>query len=250
MTSPTSPSPTSPRGARWFRAALQVNPYAYQGPNGPSASFADEGTYNQALIDRCKQENIEIIAVTDHWCVDSAQELIAAAKRANLIALPGFEANTAKGIHLLVIFERDTATADINGAIGACDVTPCCPSGTTGTSFKDILTRMTDRNALVIPAHANIANSGMLTSRSGTPLQKMVQNPDLHAIAISPVYPEAVDQQAILSGRPPQVPAHPFATVYADDICHPDTLASEGATTWFKLSIPCLESIKLAARTP
>lgn len=250
MARPTSPSPAGPLGARWFRAALQVNPYAYQGPNSPSGSFTDEESYNQALVDRCQQENIEIIAVTDHWCIENSQGLIATAARGNLVALPGFEANTAEGIHVLVMFERNTPTADINGAIGACDVTPGCTSGTTGASFKDILTRMTQRDAFVIPAHANVFNSGMLTSRSGVPLQKMVQNQDLHAIAISPALPEAPDQQAILDGRPPYVRAHPLAMVYADDICRPDALAAEGATTWFKLSAPCLESIKLAVRTP
>lgn len=251
MASPKTPlRPPRPTGARWFRVALQVNPYDYKGPTSPSASFRDEETYNQILVEKCKQENIEIIAVTDHWCIDQSPRLIGAATDAGLVALPGFEANTAEGIHLLVIFERDTPATEINAAIGACGVSPGCVSGTTGAAFKDILATMAGRRALVIPAHANVSNSGLLTTRAGIPLQRMIQNPGLHAIAVSPAYPEVADQQAIFAGRAPFSRAHPLAMVYADDVSHPDTLASPGATSWFKLSTPTLASLKLAVRTP
>ena len=250
MTNIASDSAPEPRGARWFRAALQVNPYLYHGKNPPTGSFADETAYNQALIERCRQQSIEIIAITDHWRVDTAEGLLAAADAQGLVALPGFEAISAEGIHLLVIFRQGTALADINGAIGACDASPGCPNGTTGASFKDILSCMTQRQALIIPAHSNVPNGGMLTGRSGVPLRQMILNPELHAIAISPGHSAGTDQQAILDGRPPYSRAHPLATIFADDICHPDTFETQGAATWFKLSSPCLESIKLAVRTP
>ena len=42
-------------GAHWVRAALQVNPYAYQGRNSPSTRFASEADYNKALLDKCDE---------------------------------------------------------------------------------------------------------------------------------------------------------------------------------------------------
>ena len=60
-------------GARWIRAALQVNPFTYEGRNSPKTFFTDEATYNSALLDECEKLGIGMIAVTDHWCVDSAE---------------------------------------------------------------------------------------------------------------------------------------------------------------------------------
>ena len=55
--------------ARWIRAALQVNPYGYEGRNAPKKNFSSEEAYNSALLDECKAQGVSLIAVTDHWCV-------------------------------------------------------------------------------------------------------------------------------------------------------------------------------------
>lgn len=244
MTKSTQP------GARWVRAALQVNPYEYQGKNAPSGTYESEAAYNKALLDECETLGIELIAITDHWRVDSATGLVAAAAKRGIVALPGFEANSSEGVHVLVIFEAGVATSAVNAAIGACGVTPGCANGTTGSPFKDILEKMTQQGALVIPAHANIANSGMLTGRSGQPLVAMVKDPNLHAIGITPSQPDGTDQQNIMSGAKPYDRKHPLAVIHADDIMRPAQLKEPGATTWFKVSSLRAESLKLAVRTP
>lgn len=240
---------TSP-GAHWIRAALQVNPYAYKGRNQPWNSFDKEDDYNDALLDECEALGIDLIAVTDHWCVDSAKGLIAAAKARGIVALPGFEANSLEGVHILVIFEADADLSVVNAAVGACGVQPQCENGTPGNAFKEILDAMTARGALVIPAHINIPSSGMLTGRSGPPLVAMVKDTNLHAIAITPSQPDGTDQALVIAGTKPYDRKHPLAVVHADDIVHPDQLKTDGATSWFKVSSCKLESLKLAVRTP
>jgi AAA domain, putative AbiEii toxin, Type IV TA system len=237
-------------GARWIRAAVQVNPYGYKGKGAPSTKFPDENAYNTALLDKCVELNIELIAITDHWSIDGSVKLIGDAEARGIVALPGFEANTAEGVHLLVLFEVGIPASEVNAAIGACGVAPNCANGTTGRSFKDVMEDMTQRGALVIPAHANVANSGMLTGRTGTPLVQMVQHPDLHAIGITPTVAATADQAAIFLNRLPYKREHPVVEIQADDISHPDTLATPGGTTWFKMSSPCLKSLKHAVRIP
>lgn len=237
-------------GAHWIRAALQVNPYAYKGKNPPSASFNSEDDYNKALLDECEAQGIGLIAITDHWSVDSVEGLIKGSTDRGIVALPGFEASSAEGVHVLVIFESGTELSAINAAIGACGVQPGCDNGTTGNSFKDVLEKMTGLGALVIPAHVNVANSGMLTGRSGAPLVAMVMDSNLHAIAISPGSADGKDQLAIVSGTKPYDRRHPLAVIYADDVMHPDQLKTVGATSWFKVSSSRAESLKLAVRTP
>lgn len=240
------------RGARWVRAALQVNPFAYEGAVGPRTHFDDEDAYNAALLDRCEAEGIELIAITDHWSVDTAERLASAAADRGIPVLPGFEANTSEGIHLLVIFEIETSFVSINAAIGQCgrDITPGCQSGTTGDSFADIVSNMTRRGALVIPAHANTSPRGMLTVFSGQPLATLVKHEDLHAVAVSPGRNPAPDQESVFAGRPPFERAHGLAMIHSDDISHPDRLGEVGGSSWFKMSTLGLAGLRLAVRTP
>lgn len=240
------------RGARWVRAALQVNPFEYSGAMGPKRHFDDEDSYNLALLDKCEVEGIELIAITDHWAIDTAAILAASAIARGITVLPGFEANTSEGIHLLVIFESGTSSGDINAAIGQCgaDITPGCPSGTTGDSYAEIVTNMTRRGALVIPAHANTAPRGMLSIFSGQPLAALVKHEDLHALAVSPGHDPAADQVRVFAGQPPFEREHELAMIYCDDISHPDRLGEVGGSTWFKMSAVGLAGLRLAVRTP
>lgn len=237
-------------GARWVRAALQVNPYEYHGRNAPSATYATEDDYNKALLDECEAQGIELFAITDHWKVDSALQLIRDAADRGIVALPGFEANSGEGIHILVIFEVGTSAATINGAIGMCGVAPGCANGATGASFTEILEKMSEMGALVIPAHVNVPNSGLLTGRAGQPLVTKIMHPDLHALGITPSRSDGTDQMTILNGTKPYDRAHPLAAIYADDVTKPSTLQSKGASCWFKVSRLSVDSLKLAVRTP
>lgn len=237
-------------GARWVRAALQVNPYEYQGKSAPSAVYESEADYNRALLDECQAQGVELIAVTDHWKVDSALQLIHDAAERDIVALPGFEANSGEGIHLLVIFGSETSAASINAAIGMCGVSPGCPNGTPGAPFAEILEKMTEVGALVIPAHVNVPNSGLLTGRGGPSLVSKIKHPDLHALGITPSQPDGVDQGLILGGSRPYDRVHPLASIYADDVTKPSALRGQGASSWFKVSRLSVESLKLAVRTP
>ena len=187
------------RGAGWIRAALQVNPFAYQGSSPPSNSFSSEEVYNQQLVAACTALGIGMIGITDHWCVDSAIGLAATAEAAGVIALPGFEAHTAEGVHVLVLFERGTPVGHVNAAIGECGVTAGCHSRETGKSYDDILLAMSRRGGLVIPAHVN-GPKGLLTNQVGVVLERRLKHPGLFAIAVCPDLPATKEQEFILTG--------------------------------------------------
>lgn len=237
-------------GAQWVRAALQVNPFLYEGRNAPKSFFDDEASYNELLLDECEKLGISLIAITDHWCVESATSLIKAAEARDIVALPGFEANSSEGIHILVLFEAGTQVSTINAAIGRCGVDPGCANGTVGESYATIMERMTQVGALPIPAHVNVAPAGMLTTRSGQPLAAMIKHPDLHALGITPSAEATKDQQAVVEGTGIFQRTHPIAVIHADDVMGPRQIRAAGASSWFKMSARSLESLKLAVRTP
>jgi hypothetical protein len=240
----------SSTGARWFRAALQVNPYEYHGNPAPSLAYPNEASYNDALLDECESQGISLIAITDHWRATSAAGLIEAAKLRGITALPGFEANTSEGIHLLVIFEAGTNLEDITLAIGASGLTPGDPHAVATKSFADIVTEMTTRGALVIPAHINVANSGLLCRVIGKPLEVMIKMKQIHALGVTPSAPDVGVQSQILKNKAPFKRKHALVKVHADDISAPSALATEGGSTWFKMCEPGLAGLKHAIRTP
>ena len=237
-------------GAHWVRAALQVNPFAYEGRNAPKTFFGDEAAYNSALLDKCDELGISLIAITDHWRVDSAVRLIADAEARGIVALPGFEANSSEGIHILVLFEAGTPVATINAAIGRCGPNPGCDNGTPGEPYAKIMEQMTAAGALPVPAHVNAKPAGLLTTRSGQPLATMILHKDLHVVGVSPGVEPAKDQEAVVDGAGIFERVHPLAVIHADDVMGPRQLQDPGASTWFKVSSPSLESLKLAVRTP
>ncbi len=242
-----------PAGARWVRVALQVNPFEYSGANAPRNSYADEAAYNEAIVAKCKELKIEMVAITDHWRVDSAAGLIGACERAGIVALPGFEANSESGgAHMLVIFPAGTPATDINAAIGACgdNVSPGCAPGTPGKSFSDICTAMTKRGALVIAPHVNTP-SGILSAMSGQALSLQWRCEDFQAAGVSPGQALSQQQRDVLENRTAEFErAHPVAVLHADDVCHADRLPADGATSWIKMSTPSLEGLRVAVRTP
>lgn len=238
-------------GARWVRAALQVNPYCYHGKLSPKMCFKTEDQYNKALIDECKKLQIEIIAITDHWCVSSAATLIEEARKSGITALPGFEANSSDGVHILVIFPEHTPFDNINAAIALAGGDPGQESGPGLKTTNAIIDEMTARGALAIPAHANMENTGLFKLK-GKALEKVIYNKNLTGIGVSILADNKFEEieKRIFKQESPLNRTHKLAKVYADDISSPHQLSKESGTTWLKITEPSLEAIKTALKSP
>ena len=59
----------APAGARFRSFALQVNPFQYVIDHAKKTAFADEAAHNAAMVAALLAENVEVIAVTDHYHV-------------------------------------------------------------------------------------------------------------------------------------------------------------------------------------
>ena len=110
-----------PNGARFYRCALQVNPFAYLGRHNKRTAFQTEADYNAAIVAACKADGIEVIGVTDHYRVRESLGLIEAARQAGIFAFGGFEAVTKDGVHFLCLFDP-TKDAALERYIGDCGV--------------------------------------------------------------------------------------------------------------------------------
>ena len=109
-------------GARFFKCALQVNSFDYLQRHGKPASFSDETSYNEGIVDACLQHGVEAIAVADHYRIKGATSLIGAALDAGIKVFPGFEAVSKDGVHFLCILDPSSSTDLVQSKIAACGI--------------------------------------------------------------------------------------------------------------------------------
>ena len=120
-----------PNGARFYRCALQVNPFAYLRRFNKQTTFSTEAEYNAAIIAACLEMRIEVVGVTDHYRVDESKDLVQAARAAGLFAFSGFEAVTKDGVHFLCLFDpdKDDMLERFIGECGVHDTKAVSPTG-------------------------------------------------------------------------------------------------------------------------
>lgn len=242
-----------PNGARFYRCALQVNPYEYVLRERKRTRFPDEASYNQALVQACQDLGIEVIAVTDHYQVRSGATLIAAARAAGIHVFPGFEAKTKDGVHLLCLFDPSRQTDAVERFIGQCGVQDGwagSPSGSHDT--LELLHEARGWSVVCIAAHADLPRGGLLGTLVGQPRINAWKSPDLPACSLAgPVSAVAENLRAILENRDPQYRRERLvAVVNAQDVNSPDDLAKPGATCWIKMSDVSAEGLRQAFLDP
>src|SRR5947208_8918062 len=122
---------TLPNGARFYRCALQMNPFAYLSRHHKQTSFRTEAEYNTAIIAACQEAGIEVIGVADHYEVKESAGLVQAARAAGLFAFSGFEAVTKDGVHFLCLFDpdKDSVLERFIGECGVHDTKAASPTG-------------------------------------------------------------------------------------------------------------------------
>lgn len=241
-----------PNGARFYRCALQVNPYGYLIRHNKTSAFTNETEYNAAFIERAKKEGVEVIAVTDHYRFKDSISLIAAAREAGIFAFPAFEAVSKDGVHLLCLFdpEHDEAMERHIGRCGTFDASDLSPTG--DKDAQTLMKEVMSWGGVCIAAHVAADQGGLLKKLSGETRAKTWKTDELLACSL----PGTVDKapQALRAILENKDAAHrrerPVAILNAQDLSTPDDISSPSATTLIKMSAPSIEGLRQAFLDP
>ena len=233
-----------PNGARFYRCALQINPFKYLETQSKSTSFASEQDYNNAIIEACLENNIEVIAVTDHYRVKYSVNLVNMARDAGIHAFMGFEAVTKDGVHFLCLFNPED-DENLVHYIGEFQIPPDAPPSPTGAlDATELLERAKSWRAVCIAAHAT-THGGLLDKLSGQTRINVWTDPNLLACAIrgSVDDEEREALKLILKNKDPQhyrvnVPA----ILNSSDINDPADLNEDSASCFIKMSDVSVEA--------
>jgi hypothetical protein len=239
-------------GARFVRAALQVNPFSYVEQHRESTDFEDESAYNAAMVAAVLENDIAVVALTDHHAVRTSESLKDALVEAGVSVFPGFEAHTKDGIHALVLFDPTTPIDEVDRCIGSCGITDAGSEGGTGKlDFEELCTEAGRWGAVTIAAHAT-NDKGLLKTLKGTARTTAWRSEDLTAVAI----PGAIDKappeykQILKNTDPSHRRDHGVAVVNARDVSDPTGFSKQGSWTWIKMSSPTIESLRQAFLDP
>ena len=241
-----------PNGARFYKCALQLNPFEYLSRHNKTTEFTDEAAYNKAIIEACLANKIEVIAVTDHYRVQSAQTLMAAARAAGIQVIPGFEAVTKDGVHFICLFDPSKDPTSLERILGDCGIHHDEATSPTGRhDATELLTQAIGWPAVCIAAHIT-SDGGLLNKLSGQTRINAWTSKNLLACAIPGAVAEAPDNlRPILQNKNPEHRRErPIAVVNASDVTSPSDLSKPSASCWLKMSAISIEGVRQAFLDP
>ena len=247
-----------PNGARFYRCALQVNPFAYLQGHDRQTAFQSEAEYNDAIVKACLANNIQVVAITDHYSVQSSTTLVRAAREAGLWAFGGFKAVTKDGVHFLCLFDSDKDermerfVGRMERFIGECGVHDMnLPSPVGNLNSQELLEKASEWSAVTVAARV-AANGGLLKALRGQPRINAWTSPNLLACALPGPVGDAPDgvKQILLNNDVAHRRARAVAIVNASDVNDPADLEKGGATCFIKMSDVSVEAFRQAFLDP
>ena len=198
--------------------------------------ISDESGYNAAIVTALVDVGIDVMAITDHWCVDSGATLRVAATNAGITVFPGFEATAKDGVHLLVLFDPETDAAKINRYIGECGIPFDCHESRPGIQRHSALLECAERWGAVTVAPHVTTGGGLLEQLSGQSAVQAWTDARLHAVAPGGGAPSQGHAAILVNKDPVYRRNNPVALLRAADISKPGDVEKPGSSCWIKLS--------------
>jgi len=240
-----------PKGARFYRCALQVHPFGYPKRPGKATAFTSEEEYNKAVVETCLGAGVEVIGITDHCRTGHSASLVHDARKAGLHAFGGFEAVTKDGVRFLCLFDPDKDEF-LERFVGDCGIHGIDqPSPIGNKDSTELLELAKGWGAVCIAAHV-ASQGGLLTTLSGQARVNAWTHPDLLACALpGPVVKAPDGVRAILQNKDVEHRrSRPLAILNASDVNGPEDLKKDSASCFVKMSDVSVEAFRQAFLDP
>jgi ABC-type lipoprotein export system ATPase subunit len=238
--------------ARFWKCALQVNPFGYCTKFRGQDHGMSEQEYNAELLRICKDKEIKVIGLADHGnvdCVDSIRDLFL---RNGILVFPGFEIASSEKAHFVCLFPESTSKDELNRYLGHLNLLVPNDGVRPSTLGGEILLQKVDElGGFCYAAHAT-GDSGVLSRK----LNHVWKDPLLKAAQISGTIDELRNdegnayRQILLNSTPEYKREHPIALINAKDVAEPNDLGNPTASCLVKMTRPCFESFKAAFFDP
>jgi len=248
--------PSSPaRGARYFRADLQVHtPVDKRWPEPEPRDADARSRLASSYLQAAKDRGIELIGVTEHHDVSWIDTLRHAANQLHMDLLPGFEVETSEGVHVLCLFEPNIKVVELEEALALLGLGRARRGQSKPTdirsklAFADLIEKVqADCGGICIAAHVT-TGKGLLATLEGGARADAWRTPGLLAAQV----PQGViheGTQRILDNEDPVFRRErPLARVRTSDARSPDQIGTQ--SVWVKMQRPGVEGLRQAFLDP
>lgn len=233
--------------ASYYKCALQVNPSSYASFRGKQVS--EETAYNEEVLQKCQENNIEVVGLANHGNVDSSESLRELLENNGITVFPGFEIMSAEKIHMVCLYPENRTVSQLNRYLGAMGLdTSVRGNETSSLTCLQIAKKVLDEGGFWYAAHITSDNGILKIGKLNTVWQS-----DLLVAAQIPDSKENIDPKYknIINNTDPQYkrlksPAY----INACDIEKPKDLDKDSATTLIKMSEPSFKNFTMAFKDP
>ena len=243
---------SKPRYARFWKCALQVNPWGYAKKYRGADHGLDESEYNRQILQTCQSEDIHVIGIADHGSVNALNGLRQALVNGGIMVLPGFEIASSEKAHFVCLFSENTTSQQLERYLGSLKLTNpeegVLPSS---LSAEQLIEEVKRRGGIAYAAHCTEQN-GVLQRK----LNHVWKNPLLLAAQI----PGALDDlkndegnayRIILRNKNPDYRRErPIGIINAKDVVKPKDLQLPQACCLVRMTEPCFDAFKQAFLDP
>jgi len=241
-----------PSGARFFRCALQVNPFDYIVRHSKEKAFSNESDYNAAIVEACQRIGIEVIAITDHQRCSTGQSLAEAARAEGIIVFIGAELETKEGVHMLLLFEPDASWERCNGILGDCGIhDQANPPSAIKYDVHELLRESVRWSCICVAVHV-ASGKGLLQVLDNQARAAAWKSEYLPACSLPGPAKDAPQnlRPILLNKNSDYLRDRPVAVINAQDVSSPEDLEKSGSSCWIKMSDVTSEGLRQAFLDP
>ncbi|WP_312072193.1 AAA family ATPase [Anaerotignum propionicum] len=233
--------------ASYFKCALQVNPYSYSRYRGEEQQNEEE--YNNAILDKCKENKISVVGLADHGCVDSSESLRIKLTNNGITVFPGFEIASAEKIHMVCLFHPDKTASELNRFLGVLGMEAVVEGNEMSSmTCLSIADKINELGGFWYAAHVTgdngILKLGKLNSIWKDNRLVAAQIPNSRE-NIDPCYLNIIRNKEPMYKR-----EHMLALINACDIDKPQDIDKETAIVLVKMTEPSFENFVVAFKDP
>ncbi len=252
------------QGARFYKCALQVNPFSYAaGYQGVAPT--KEVEYNQQILQQCRDNHIEVVGLSDHGKVEDSEGLRNLLQQNGVTVFPGFEIASSEKIHMVCLYPDDRSLATLNQHLGQLmgensaelDQEPTHPSSLSCEQIADKVSN--EQGGFWYAAHMTGTNGLLKLDGSGGNYVHLWKKEELVVAGQIPgrIKDLLVEQEDLKKYReiieninPDYKRKKPLVVINAKDIDEPKTLSDPSASCLVKMTEPTFEAFKQAFHDP
>ena len=251
------------QGARFYKCALQVNPYSYSQYQGEKTQ--NEASYNQQILRQCQDNEIKVVGFADHGRVEDSEGLRDFLTENGIAVFPGFEIASSEKIHMVCLYPEDSSLARLNQYLGQLmgksstklAEEPTHPSLLSCEQIADKV--INEQGGFWYAAHMTGNNGLLKLDGSGGNYVQLWKKEELVIVGQIPGRIEdlKVEQEELRKYRviienknPDYKREKPVAIINAKDIKEPDELKHKSASCLIKMADVNFEAFKQAFLDP